>query len=243
MKEQKKKGVLADHKREGKRLIPPMMRLPNVVETSFRDTKIPELIWISALFNRAQDKAAVDGVVEFQITCQKAIAIDDAPPLSFLSNFDRLSASQKNAIVSDSDCSKWITILQKELWHQHMLFDRYPLAFIFPDRHESDRTEAIARLKQDVHGLLDRYSHHATKVQTIAIVAMMDTGKMYINKSIDFPDPNLIFTNPDSLEAQRVASFARAGLNAGTNMDTDNDVANRWVDDFWSQTFKLEGCS
>lgn len=219
------------------------MRLPNLVETSFRDSKVPELIWISALFNWAQDKAAVDSVVEFQITCQKAIATDDAPPLSFLSNFDRLSASQKKAIISDPECRKWIMFLQKELWHQHALLDRYPLAFIFPDRHEFDRTEAIDRLKQDVHGILDRYSHHATKVQTTAVVAMMASGKMFIHESIDFPDPNSILTNPESPEARRVASFVRASLNAGTNMDTNEGIANRWADDFWSQTFKLDGCS
>lgn len=243
MKKQTRKGVLADHQRVGKRLVPPIMQLENLVETSFRDSKIPELFWISALFNRLPNKAAVDGIVEFQIACQKALSTDDAPSLSFLSNFDKLSDIQKAIIVSDPECLKWIPLLQRELWHQHVLLDRYPLAFIFPDRPAYDRAEAIVRLKQDVHELIDRYSPLATKVQTTAMVAMMASGKMFIHESIDFPDPNSIFTNPESPEARRVASFVRASLNAGTNFDTDDDIAKRWVDDFWSQTFKLEGCS
>lgn len=238
----KSKGVLADHKREGKRLIPPMMRLTNIVETSFRDTKIPELVWISALFKRASNKHAADGVIEFLVACQKAIADDEAPHLSFLSNFNSLPDRHKQLITSDPDCARRIPFLQHHLWHQHALLDRYPLAFIFPNRPEFDRAEAIRLLKEDVEALLDRYTPHATKVQTTAVFAQMATGKMFIHESIDFPDPNTIFTKPESDEAKRVASFVRASLNAGADMVSDGGVSKTWTDDFWAQTFVLEGC-
>ena len=243
MNKKAKKGVLSDHQRKGKLLIPPMMQLPNLVETSFVDTKIPELIWISGLFNWTDDRSAVKSVIEFQLACQRATNSEQIPSLSFLSNFDRLSADQKNAILSDSECVQWFELLRKALWHQHALLERYPLAFIFQDRQDFDRDEAVIRLKEDVQDLFDRRSHHATKVQTTAVVGMMAAGKLILNSSINFPDPNRVFDAPDSPEARMVASFVRASLNAGNNMDTDAIVAARWVDDFWKQAFKLEGCS
>jgi hypothetical protein len=168
MSKKTKKSVLSGYQRKGKILTPPMMQLPNLVETSFIDSKIPELIWISALFNWTDDRSAVNSVIEFQVT-----APDQMPSLSFLSNFDKLSNAQKNAILSDSKCFQWIEKLRKALWHQHYLLEHYPLAFIFEAGGDFDREDAIVRLKEDVQDLFDRHSHHATKVQTTAVVAMM----------------------------------------------------------------------
>ena len=129
------------------------------------------------------------------------------------------------------------------MWHQYALFNQYPLAFIFESSNDFDRNEALVRLKEDVSELFDRRSHHATKVQTTAVFAMMATGKMILNSTIDFPDPDRIFDSPDSPEARIVASFVRASLNAGNNMDTDTVIATKWIEGFWDQSFKLERCS
>lgn len=242
MNEQKKKGGLSDHHRKGKRLIPPLMRLGNIEETSFKDSKIPELVWISAIFNRASDKAAVDGIVEFQIACQEALDSDDAPHLSFLSNFNRLSGAQKQKILLSDKCQRMFPFLQQQLWHQHAIFKTYPLSFIFPDRPDYDHSSALERLKVDVDTLLDRYTTHSTKVQTTAVFAMMATGKMFIHERIDLPDPNTIFNSPGSDEAKRVASFARAALNAGSNLLEAKAEADKWISEFWTKCFVLERC-
>jgi hypothetical protein len=242
MKKKATKGVLSDHHRRGKVLVPPMMQLPNLVETSFSDAKIPELIWISALFNWTDDRSAVNAVIEFQLACQKITKSDQLPTLSFLSNFDRLSKAQQGAINSDAECGRWIGILKRALWHQNALFERYPLAFIFQAQEDVDLDEALARIKKDVHELFDRRSHHATKVQTTAVIGMMATGKIVLNSSINFPDPNRVFDTPESSDARKVASVVRAVLNTGSNMDTDATIAARWVNDFWTQAYSLEEC-
>jgi hypothetical protein len=243
MTDRKKSTVLADHHRQGKRLIPPIMRLNNIVEVSFRDTKIPELVWMSAIFNHVPDREAVRGIIEFLIACNSEINDEKkAPPLSFLSNFLILTAEQKKKIVESESCKSYLPFLREHLWHQMQLLDDYPLAFIFEQRPDRDRLVAIERLKKDVAGLLDRYADQATKVQTTAVVAMMATDKMFIAKHIDFPHPDVIFTAPDSSDAKRVASFVRATLNAGAQLDADAELAKSWVESFWSQAFNLEGC-
>lgn len=243
MNNSRRKGVLSDHQRKGKRLIPPLMRIGNIEETSFKDSKIPELVWMSAIFNRSPDKVAVDGIIGFQVACREALDADDVPHLSFLSNYNRLSNEQKDRIVRNEKCQKAIPFLQGHLWHQHAIFKDYPLSFIFPDRPKYDHASALERLKLDVDTLLDRYTAHATKVQTTAVVAMMATGKMFVHERIKLPSPNAIFTNPDSEDAKRVASFARATLNAGGNPLEAKPEAERWISEFWARCFVLEGCS
>lgn len=242
MNDKKKKGVLSDHHRQGKRLIPPLMRIGNIEETSFKDSKIPELVWMSAIFNRVPDREAVNGIIEFQVACREAIDSDDSPHLSFLSNFNKLSGTQREQILQSERCQEIIPFLQRQLWHQHAIFEKYPLSFIFPDRPEYDKSSALERLKLDVDTLLDRYTAHATKVQTTAVVAMMATGKMFIHERINLPDPNTIFTSPGSDEAKRVASFARATLNAGSSILETQAEAGEWVFEFWEKCFVLEGC-
>ncbi|WP_394374945.1 hypothetical protein [Stutzerimonas frequens] len=242
MNAKKRKGVLSDHYRKGKRLIPPLMRIGNIQETSFKELMIPELVWMSAIFNRASDRSAVEGVIDFQIACREALDSADAPHLSFLSNFNRLSDTQREKILLSEKCQKILPFLRHELWHQNAVFDSYPLSFIFSDRPEYDRSLALERLKLDVDSLLDRYTPHSAKVQTTAVVAMIATEKMFLDEQIDLPDPNTIFTSPGSDDAKRVASFARATLNAGSSFVEGQAEAEKWVSAFWTTCFFLEGC-
>lgn len=48
----RKKIVLIDHQRIGKRLIPPLMQEINYQEISWRKQLIPEFIWLALLNNR-----------------------------------------------------------------------------------------------------------------------------------------------------------------------------------------------
>lgn len=244
----KKKAVLGDHKREGKRLIPPLLQLPNVVPTSFIDDRLPDLIWMSTIFRQAHPKVTVDLIIDFVKLCSDIVGTEDTESLGFLTNVGALSTNQKTAIRRKLEGTLMLGMLRKTLSHQNAVLERYPLAFIFDQRHaDGNRAEAIAELKQDVELLLDRYASHATKVQVTALVAMMATGKMKVSSEIDLPDFDLIFTDPESDGARRAASFARATLNSSMGFMIANQLENsskniKWTLDFWAQAYLLDGC-
>lgn len=236
--------VLKDHKKVGKKLIPPMMQLPNLKETSFIDNTLPCLVWISALFLRNSDKDAVHNLVEFLRECKDVLGDDKSPPLAFLNNFDKLTENQKKKIIQDLGGDYKAAFLRDSLTHQNQLLHEYPLSFIFteaPD--ELEHNQALEMLKEDVSALLDRYSIHSTKVQTTAIVSMAATGKLFFSSKIDLPDFNAIFTDPESEESRRVASFVRANINAGAGFQDTEGGENSWAKLFWKQAFDLEPCS
>lgn len=236
--------VLRDHKKVGQKFIPPLMQLPNMKETSFRDNILPCLIWLSAIFLRNPDRQSVHYVIEFLIKCKCILNDDKSPALVFLNNFDKLTAEQKGRISEGIEDQAMLNFLRESLVHQHHLLEDYPLGFLFEDYvYGVDREEALEHLKEDVSALLDRYTMHSTKVQTTAFVSMTATGKLFLSSAIVLPDFNSIFTAPDSDESKRVASFVRANINAGAGFQDAERGENEWSKSFWSQCFDLEACS
>lgn len=236
--------VLRDHKKVGQKLIPPLMQLPNMKETSFRDNILPCLIWLSAIFLRNPDRQSVHYVIEFFIKCKGILNDDKSPALVFLNNFDKLTIEQKGRILEGIEDQAMLNFLRESLVHQHHLLEDYPLGFLFEDYiYGVDREEALEHLKEDVSALLDRYTMHSTKVQTTAFVSMTATGKLFLSSAIDLPDFNSIFTAPDSDESKRVASFVRANINAVAGFQDAEGGENEWSKSFWRQCFDLEACS
>lgn len=245
----KRKAVLSDHKRAGKRLIPPILQLPNVISTSFIDDRLPDLIWMSAIFRQAHPKAAVDLIIDFIKVCSNAAGAEEFESLAFLTNFNALSAEQKANIRKKLEGTLMFGVIRRTLAHQSAILERYPLAFLFDESPAlGGHIEAVAELKEDVESLLDRYSPRATKVQVTALVAMMVTGKIVISSEIDALNFDLIFTDPESDGAHRIASFARATLNSGMGfmIEDHSQVLTehvKWREDFWAQAYLLDGCN
>lgn len=166
----KKKKFLDGHKKVGKKLIPPILQLPNVVMTSFRDDKIPDLVWLAPFFLRVSDKFAVNAIMEFLIKCKEILNSDEAPPLVFLSNFNKLTNIQKQALIDGLSQKPILSFILDKLKHQNYLFHDYPLKFLFGDfNQESDREQYITLLEKDVDALFDRYSLVATKIQVTTV--------------------------------------------------------------------------
>lgn len=237
-------SILRDHKKIGQKLIPPLMQLPNLKATSFRENTLPCLIWISAIFLRVSDRTSVHSIINFLVRCREILDEQQSPALAFLNNFDKLTANQKNQILEKINDERMLNFLRENLVHQYYLLSDYPLAFIFEDYNVTiDRDKALTYLKEDVDALLDRYTLHSTKVQTTAFISMTATGKLFLSSEIDLPDFNSIFTAPLSEESERVASFVRANINAGAGFHGDEGGENNWSKSFWRQCFNLEGCS
>ncbi len=239
----KKRKILEGHKKVGKKLIPPALQIPNITFTSFRDDSLPDLIWIAAFFLRSNDKVAVDSLMLFLESCKEILDDDSAPCLTFLSNFNKLNNDQKQLLVEGLNNKPILNHLMDKLKHQNYLFTDYPLKFLFGNSsQEHDKKRYIKQLEEDVISLLDRHSDIATKIQVTALVSMMATGKMFVFKEIILPDFNAIFTNPDSDDAKKAASFARATLNSGIGFNSQNEQTNMWPKSFWKQSFSLSGC-
>jgi len=235
--------MLSGYTRKGKRFIPPIFRLPGVVETNYREEKIPELFWVSSLFLQASDHQAIETVIQFVKACEDRLGKDSTKPLVFMSNFHSLNQEQIADLMADPRCQEIFPILGQFLGHHTRLLENYPLRPLVPLVSDANKDGSdVEQLKSDVGELLDRRSHHATKVQAAALGSLMATGRMHISRHITVPDLNAIFVSPGSEEAEKAAGFVRSSLNAGSGFYVDSDVSASWRKSFWSQTYGLLPC-
>ena len=120
-------NVLRDHKKVGKRFIPPLLQIPNMQETSFRDNVLPCLVWVSAIFLRNKDRTAVHNVIQFLIKCGEILHDEKSPPLVFLNNFNRLTQGQKQSIKAGVESEPFYTFIRSNVAHQEAIFKDYPI--------------------------------------------------------------------------------------------------------------------
>lgn len=235
--------VLTDYKKVGSKLIPPLLQLPMVQETSFVDKTLPNLIWMSAIFLRAQDKIAVDMIMDFIVRSTELLGDDNHLDLAFLDAFSELSKEQKKLIYEEFKGSDTLDFICDNIAHQHFLFDDYPLDFLFDDfAFGVDREEAIDNLKEDVGALLDRYNSHSVKVQAIAFLSMNASGRCHLSSEMNVPDFNSVFIDPESEESRRLGGFVRANLNTIAGMRQSQNQESVWPDFFWKKAYFLGEC-
>lgn len=235
--------MFSGYMRKGKRFIPPIYRLPEVVENNFREEKIPELCWVSSLFLQLPGNQAIELVVEFIKACEHRLGKDSTKPLVFISNYFALSREQIADLTSDSRCQVLFPILGQFLRHHISLLEGYPLAPLVPLESNSRKdAHEVEQLKSDVGELLNRRCHHATKVQATVLISLMATGRLHISSHTPSPDINAIFASPGSEEAVKAAGFVRSTLNAGSEFYVHRDRSEIWQKTFWSQTYRLAPC-
>ncbi|KTC84338.1 hypothetical protein [Legionella cincinnatiensis] len=239
-KKKEDKAILSDHKKIGKKLIPPFLQMPNVEQISFAETVLPSLIWLSAIFIRHPDNEAVRKSLDFLKKCTDILKEPNA--LVFMNNFEQLNNEQKLKIMTELD-EDLVCFLRENLIHQHVLLTQYPLSFLFNNyTGNCDKNKAILMLREDVAALLNRRSLIATKVQTTAFVSMCTSGKLKLSSSINMPDLNSIFIDPDSDDSKKVASMMRASMNINAGFK-DEAGDNSWAEHFWHEAFLLEECT
>lgn len=235
--------MLSGYEQKGKRFIPPIFRLTGIVETNFREEKIPELFWVSSIFLQASDDLAIETVIQFVKTCEVRLGKDSTKPLVFISNFLALSPEQIADLMADPGCRELFPNLGRFLGHHTRLLEDYPLEPLVPlVSNDKNDGSAVEQLKSDVGEMLDRRSHHATKVQATALISLIATGRMHISRHIPVPDLKAIFVSPGSEEAEKAAGFVRLSFDAGSGFYVDGDVSASWRKSFWSQTYGLSPC-
>ena len=56
----KNRSKIKQHKRTGKKLVPPLMQVPNVNLTSWRDNRLPEILWAAILISNLERNKVLD---------------------------------------------------------------------------------------------------------------------------------------------------------------------------------------
>jgi len=94
--------VLKDHKRSGKKFIPPMIYKMNIGEVRYVEWILPQIIWIGFIAKFMGAREGFLAASEMITVAQDLCTEDDKPGFAFMSSFQRLSESHTDCVISCS---------------------------------------------------------------------------------------------------------------------------------------------
>jgi hypothetical protein len=239
----KSKKVLSDHKRIGKRFIPPMGQIPNLTEISWRKEIIPNYLWIALLNQLYGHTKAAELCVDFA-----NIAIQVADKAKYEGWFSAISSY---CIFSDDQWEQIISLLEgKELieYFRHAFrelvnyYPECPLKFLFNEDLDHQEDSAwLKDFKKLIEKLIDRTSEEATFVQADAIYIGFLTDKFKVPKDSPLADFPKIQEYPFTEKSKMIASGIRATINSIGGLEIKAAKFD-WAGYFWNRGLEIEGC-
>lgn len=239
------KKVLSDHKRKGKRFIPPILQLETKVNTEIRwKYWIPEFIWLSMIIhNRGMLKS-----IKFIERVTELLNNTDTKKLKWfmpLSYYDRLNSEKKQYIKEILTKNDILNSLKDDLYFLNLFYNDFPLKFLFSGNELNENFIKLDQYKIIISELYNKNSVISVNTLFLTIHSFTYYNKINVYKGFELPDLNSIFTYPDSEDSRILASFIRSTIpfiydNYRNEINDSTTVP--WVKSFWDQNFLNENC-
>lgn len=229
----KPKPVLTDHRRIGKRFVPPMAEL-GISDVKWIESLAPEFLWIALLHDRL---GFARGAEVARLVAEAVKSVD--PSLGWcaaMSGFAKLPESVRPQFIVALTRSGVREELALALGALHAHYESHPLAFALP----AEAVGELSALKRVVASLLrSRADVDSMRTQATAVYLAFTGGWLHVRAESPLADFPEVERYPDTEKSQLVASSVRAALNGLTiKMPT-----SEWPRYFWNRGLALEPCS
>ncbi len=238
MKRENKSKVLGDHKKEGKKLIPPLMGLGNLRETSYTQIIIPEIIWI-AILNK---KYGIQRGAELGLELVRSVSEINSSKyfFAFISSYELLTEQDQERIIEELKRKNVLELIQKPLANFLALYPQCPISFL-ADSSFKKSENALAEIKDVLIDLYDQVGRSATFMMGDVIYFLGALGRLrLVDGSVMQKLPELK-DYPNTQISKMIASGIRASMYAFMNDQFYNSKGN-WNKYFWNRGIELEPC-
>lgn len=233
-----RKQVLPDHKRIGKRFIPPLATLP-LSEVSWVNQILPEIIWL-ALAHRQLDYATT---VDIAVRMGRKAGPLTGPQAFFggVSSFSQLSDSSWHAIRKELSDHALLQPLMSALSPLLRMVPTCPLNNLSgPSKvHLEPTPDDLQKVAKTVADLIDRRSVASTKCQATWVYLGFVLGRLQVAPGLTLENFPAIADYPETEESVRVAAAVRALVNMLANVSAPSSP---WPSEFWQRGFDLTEC-
>lgn len=238
-------SLLGDHKKVGKRLIPPLLQDNKFEFVSWKKFFIPEFLWLGLLIAKF---GYLDGLGLALLLSNTAIKtnLDNGLPKLFvsISSFDTLSVEQKNEMVKILRESGRISLFNSAFRVFIHFYPKCPLNFLFQKDEvlQSNNVSDLSELKVVLNSLFDRGGVESTFVQAGVIYISIMTDILKLQPDSLLLQLPCVQDYPNTDESQIVASLIRATINGVVGDEFSNNPSS-WPIYFWNRGFELESCT
>jgi hypothetical protein len=237
------KQALSDHKKIGKRFIPPMLQLGKWYEVSWVNFIIPELLWLGLLNEYlGLSKGAALGLSLAKI----AISEINQSTLKWfapISAYIELNDKQQEEVINKIKTSNDIELIKMPLTPLVYFYPKCPLNFLFEGKTPiiDDNETILRKYKTFISDFYDRTSIISTFAQANAMYIAFITGLIKASKGTSLANFPEIEKYPNTDESKIVASAIRAAINGQFGMEHFYKKSF-WPDYFWNRGLELEAC-
>lgn len=226
------KPLLSDHKKIGKKLVPPMMQIGSLRLTSWMDTGLPECVWLAVLHEELGLGEGIKTAVEL---CKAASRIE---PTTFVvvSDFEALSFGAWHELRASFGpmLEKVCTALSRFF----RVYPECPIAKLCDAPVQQPSESDTQWIKALLSSMFDKASRPSTMALATFVYVQMAQGRLFIQPGSALSKLPDVEQYPDTPESRRIASAVRA---------TVNTFAGRiekpiWPRYFWARNFALEPC-
>lgn len=238
-----KKQVLSDHKKIGKRFLPPLLGYRELFqEVGWLDWSLPELLWLAILNERYGLETGADLAVSMAKEVEKVYDREIKKWFAPISIFNLLNHEQKTNILRALKLSNKLEPLKQALSSFISLYPKCPLNFLFENilPHIDNFSVEMEKFKNLLSRLYDKTTIEATHMQANAIYIAFVTDKLKVFKGSSLANLPEIQRYPHTEESKKVAASIRSTINGF--IGTDCDKTSEWPRYFWNRGLELEPC-
>jgi hypothetical protein len=232
-----KKPLFSDHRRVGKKFIPPMA---GVTEIHYIKRILPEIAWLDYFVKHLGPKKGVETLGVFMESCFHLKDWGRKPDFSLISNYQILTAPDweqfQNILKAKAiflDCLDALTSFIC------CFPSGNPFVNLIADSKIRLQTESeVGLARQVVSRLFDRRSPEATLVQSVSLWIDIKVGKYHVLPDYPFYDFKTIFGNFDSQPSNELAASVRMHVNSNFMVCGDK-MGDTWAKYFWNRGREL----
>jgi hypothetical protein len=226
-----RRPVLEGHKQKGKKVFGPFSDL-KFTQISFTADIFPELLWLAMVFDRFGYHRGLDVAMQFQAALYKYAA--DKP-------WYRLSE------IAKIEQHAWLELPEADQPFKRSIEEALaPVAFSYPELSISfvrserpSHEEILRRLSNSVARFSNRFEVAGCLLIGGYIFLQAFVGRVQVPRKL-LDGINLIFSQPDSLEADIASSSIRAFIMASWSIDAEDE--GQWPKAFWRANHRLSAC-
>lgn len=240
--EQKNK-VLLDHRKVGKRFIPPLLGLETLRETSWIENELPELLWLSLLNKQYGLDKGANLALSLARTVTKIMNPHKKVWFAPISTYATLSEKQKYEVIETLRLTNDLESLQRAFIPLATFYPNCPLNFLFEGKLPNPKcyNRTLKQFKVFLPTLFDKWEKEATFIQANAVYIAFGTDMLRVKRDTSLDNFPAVAEFPKTEESKQVAAGVRALVLAFFG-HTFEEIPTSWSRYFWNRGLELEPC-
>lgn len=233
------KKVLADHKKIGKRFIPPLLQLGKFEDAKWAEEIIPEVIWIAFLHLHCGIVKGTALALKIATAANQLRPADGKKTLfAVASRLGELDEEERKTVLRSLDQATELPLVQEALESLGALYPTFPISFLAAGVAKPDTAKSVALVRGILDYLFDRRTKEAVQVQATVIYIAFVTEMLKVQPGMSLAEFPEVEKYPTTEKSNRVAAAVRASVSTFFAVEG----ASKWSREFWNRGLELLPC-